>query len=863
MAMFNEITVDAELSSTEYLITKNYNLLENKPQINSVELVGNKSLPDLGINPDAEPNVIDTVKVNGESLTPDGNKAVDVTVVTGSANGTVKVNGSDVAVKGLGSAAFTNSTAYDAAGSAADVQRNVDALSVVVSGKVDKVQGKGLSTNDYTDAEKTKLAGIQAGAQVNTVTSVAGKTGAVTLQKGDVGLGNVDNTSDLNKPVSTATQTALNGKVDKVAGKGLSTNDYTTEEKNKLAGISANAKNVSVAQVVTEGTTLANITIDGTTTAIIGSDVTVDDELSTESENPVQNKVVTAALNEKLGTDTVGELPNVLSGGAMALVTPAITDKSLYVFRTAANGLRNLFSLANMRTLIGGSVVWNQLYNITRNQTSKGVILSVSNGVVSLSGTSNDTGSSVNFAWTDFQIPIGHKVIVIKDFNLPSGDLIFDQYNGASSIDITNTVLNISAGYLIPQLKIENSGVTYNITNGHLSVIDLTQAFGTTIANYIYTLESGTAGAGVAWFRKYFPEVYYAYSAPTIQSTKVSGKKVVGFNQFDKSTASDWKQWYLVGATSKVEVLSVGKSAIIRCLPNTTYYAFHSKGSRLGLGSFPDYPQIDDTSSNNVVISTVSGGNVTYTTGANDRYLMIWFYNSNADTGLTAQEVADTLVVNLHWDGERDGEYEPYKSTTYDLSGSHLVKRKYEFRAYASGDESLPDTITDGTNTVTKRTTPITETVTNPTLYGIWKLDANNNLYFDGDEIEELFIMDVEPGGTEEYIDSEVEAENRDVSIPVSSDEWYAKNVITVTIPDPPETVTDCTFIIDKSGNVTITDNVGEEPETYETTIDPIITFQGENIVGLWYGNITELLYTLVTPKPLLKSKKKTKKGGN
>lgn len=46
----------------------------------------------------------------------------------------------------------------------------------------------------------------------NSVTSVAGKTGVVTLVKNDVGLGNVDNTSDLNKPISTATQTALNGK---------------------------------------------------------------------------------------------------------------------------------------------------------------------------------------------------------------------------------------------------------------------------------------------------------------------------------------------------------------------------------------------------------------------------------------------------------------------------------------------------------------------------------------------------------------------------------------------------------------------------------------------------------------------------
>jgi hypothetical protein len=41
------------------------------------------------------------------------------------------------------------------------------------------------------------------------VNSVAGKTGVVTLVKADVGLGSVDNTSDANKPISTATQAAL------------------------------------------------------------------------------------------------------------------------------------------------------------------------------------------------------------------------------------------------------------------------------------------------------------------------------------------------------------------------------------------------------------------------------------------------------------------------------------------------------------------------------------------------------------------------------------------------------------------------------------------------------------------------------
>lgn len=44
------------------------------------------------------------------------------------------------------------------------------------------------------------------------VQSVAGKSGIVTLVKGDVGLGSVDNTADTAKPVSTAQQTAFDGK---------------------------------------------------------------------------------------------------------------------------------------------------------------------------------------------------------------------------------------------------------------------------------------------------------------------------------------------------------------------------------------------------------------------------------------------------------------------------------------------------------------------------------------------------------------------------------------------------------------------------------------------------------------------------
>jgi hypothetical protein len=49
------------------------------------------------------------------------------------------------------------------------------------------------------------------------VTSVAGRTGDVVLDKVDVGLPNVDNTADSVKPVSTAQQTALDEKIDKTS----------------------------------------------------------------------------------------------------------------------------------------------------------------------------------------------------------------------------------------------------------------------------------------------------------------------------------------------------------------------------------------------------------------------------------------------------------------------------------------------------------------------------------------------------------------------------------------------------------------------------------------------------------------------
>lgn len=71
------------------------------------------------------------------------------------------------------------------------------------------VTGMNSQLNFIAEVIATGPPGPQGSSSANLVTSVNGKQGTVVVTAGDVGLGNVDNTSDVNKPVSTATSTAL------------------------------------------------------------------------------------------------------------------------------------------------------------------------------------------------------------------------------------------------------------------------------------------------------------------------------------------------------------------------------------------------------------------------------------------------------------------------------------------------------------------------------------------------------------------------------------------------------------------------------------------------------------------------------
>lgn len=62
------------------------------------------------IESDAEKNTIEGVQVNGNDLTPDAADKVNLTVGEGDANGTIKVNGTNIAVHGLGTAAYQDAS---------------------------------------------------------------------------------------------------------------------------------------------------------------------------------------------------------------------------------------------------------------------------------------------------------------------------------------------------------------------------------------------------------------------------------------------------------------------------------------------------------------------------------------------------------------------------------------------------------------------------------------------------------------------------------------------------------------------------------------------------------------------------------
>ena len=94
----------------------------------------------------------------------------------------------------------------------AENERQIAENEIKMSQKVDKITGKGLSANDYTTAEKNKLAGIASGAEVNI--------------QSDWNITNSNSDAYIKNKPSVYTKDEINDKLDNIEVK-----DYSITEK--------------------------------------------------------------------------------------------------------------------------------------------------------------------------------------------------------------------------------------------------------------------------------------------------------------------------------------------------------------------------------------------------------------------------------------------------------------------------------------------------------------------------------------------------------------------------------------------------------------------------------------------------------
>lgn len=372
-----------------------------------------------------------------------------------------------------------------------------------------------------------------------------------------------------------------------------------------------------------------------------------------------------------------------------ATLTPTSTDTTPYLFKAVGD----VYGDRLEDKIVGGTVAWNQLIDknlIPSTRTENGLTFTNNgDGSVTVNGTAE---SITHFSFSpNITYVAGHKYLLL---GCPSGGSTSTyriRTAGGNLDDYGNGFINtaIEGWNTAPLMLITVfSGAVVNNLVFKPQIFDLTQMFGSTIADYIYSLEQSQAGAGVAWFKKLFPNDYYAYNAGELLSVEgLQSHDTVGFNQWDEEwVKGTWNTNGTISTSSTSRNVSCKNP--IKVFPNTTYY-FHC-GSYPIVGGYGVadvylfdenmkflgyYPPGGYLGKNTFEIKTTN----------KTRYITFTTYYSTYGTTYNHD-----ICINLS-DPSRNGEYEPYEKHSYPL------------------DSSL-------------------------TLRGIPKLDASNNLYYDGDE---------------------------------------------------------------------------------------------------------------------------------
>lgn len=273
-----------------------------------------------------------------------------------------------------------------------------------------KVAANGIQATDVKSALEelnNNIAGITGGGVVTGVKGNAETTyrlGQVNITKANIGLGDVDNTSDANKPISTATQTALNLKADLTAIANFitkSVNDLTyyytkTDIDGKITTINNNISAIpKFAIEVVENLPTSNISpttiyLKKTSTTGTGNLYTeyiyvnnTWEELGTQTLD-LSGYTTTEALNTALAEYTkTANLATIATSGKLADAAQDATHR--VVTDTEKNTWNNKLSKNNIDTypsstapedhVVSSSGMWNVLYS-----EETGIVSNIKNG---------------------------------------------------------------------------------------------------------------------------------------------------------------------------------------------------------------------------------------------------------------------------------------------------------------------------------------------------------------------------------------------------------------------------------------------------------------------------------------------------
>ncbi len=209
------------------------------------------------------------------------------------------------------------------------------------------------------------------------------------------------------------------------------------------------------------------------------------------------------------------------------------SDNTPYVSRTARDGL------VKIPQLVGATVAWNQLEVFDRSSgTSQGVGYTNNNdGSFTLDGTATSDGLVLpSKTASSKDVENNHVYYAFSNIDLSTGIYLGILVNNATKkysytvnkfmYKPTNDSGKIQIGYKIKKDSVIDNQIIFG------GLCDLTLMFGTTIADYVYSLEQATEGSGIAWLKSYgfFTEDYYAYDAGSLQSVCTSGRKITALD---------------------------------------------------------------------------------------------------------------------------------------------------------------------------------------------------------------------------------------------------------------------------------------------------------------------------------------------